>query len=42
MEIHFQTMVSIMPVVLVDIQLSNNRNIVITDIYEIQLNNSFQ
>ena len=29
MEIHFQTMVSIIPVVLVDIQLSNNRNIVI-------------
>jgi len=35
MEIYFQTMVSIMPVVLVDIQLRNNRKIVIIDIYEI-------
>jgi len=42
MEVHFQRTVSIIPVVLVDIQLSNNRNIVIIDIYEIQLNNSFQ
>ena len=35
MEIHFKTMVSIIPVVLVDIQLRTNRQIVFIDIYEI-------
>jgi len=35
MEIPFQTMVSIISVLLVDIQLRNNRDIVIIDIYEI-------
>ena len=35
MEIHFQRTVSIIPVVLVDIQLRNNRKIAIIDIKEI-------